>query len=171
MRPIDAFVSETHSLHKLSLFLNRILLNSEAWYSISKSNIEELEKIDNILLKKIFEIPSSTPSAIKHLDLNTKYPSYKIYSYHEAIDILTLNSAGIMNKFLMAQITETVKGDWWENILLDLSHLKLNFSLYDIKSMSKEKFKNVVIEAASREAFAWLLSEKSKKKKIQNIIH
>ena len=76
-----------------------------------------------------------------------------------------------MNKFLMAQITETVKGDWWENILLDLSHLKLNFSLYDIKSMSKEKFKNVVIEAASREAFAWLLSEKSKKKKIQNIIH
>ena len=31
-----------------SLFLNRILLNSEAWFSVSKSNIEELEKIDNL---------------------------------------------------------------------------------------------------------------------------
>ena len=31
-----------------SLFLNSILLNSETWYNTTKSNIEELEKVDNI---------------------------------------------------------------------------------------------------------------------------
>ena len=54
-----------------SLFINSILLNSEAWYTLNKSNIEELEKIDNILLKKIFDLPTSTPSAMVHLELGT----------------------------------------------------------------------------------------------------
>ena len=54
-----------------TIFLNSILLNSEAWYDIKRSEIEELEKIDNILLKKIFELPSSTPSAFLHLELGT----------------------------------------------------------------------------------------------------
>ena len=54
-----------------SLFINSILLNSEVWYNLSKSNIEDLEKLDNILLKKICEIPSSAPSAFLHLELGT----------------------------------------------------------------------------------------------------
>ena len=36
-----------------SLFLNSILLNSEVWYNMKKTDIEELEKVDNILLKKV----------------------------------------------------------------------------------------------------------------------
>ena len=54
-----------------TIFLNSILLNSEAWYDVKKNEIEELEKIDNILLKKILELPSSTPSAFLHLELGT----------------------------------------------------------------------------------------------------
>ena len=54
-----------------SLFINSILLNSEVWYNITKSNIGELEKLDNILLKKIFEVASSSPTVIAHLELGT----------------------------------------------------------------------------------------------------
>ena len=42
-----------------TIFLSCILLNSEAWYSIDKKSIEDLEKVDNILQNKIFELPSS----------------------------------------------------------------------------------------------------------------
>ena len=41
-----------------TVFLNSILLNSEAWYSVDKQTIEELEKL---------ELPTSTPAAFLHL--------------------------------------------------------------------------------------------------------
>ena len=34
-------------------------------------NIEELEKVENILLNKMFELPSSTPAVFLHLELGT----------------------------------------------------------------------------------------------------
>ena len=30
-------------------------MNSEAWYNLTDTNIDTLEKLDNILLRKIFE--------------------------------------------------------------------------------------------------------------------
>ena len=54
-----------------SLFINSILLNSETWYNLSKKNIDDLEKLDNLLLKKIFEVPSSVPTVMLHLELGT----------------------------------------------------------------------------------------------------
>ena len=54
-----------------SLFLNSILLNSEVWYDLSMKNIAELEKLDNILLRKILEAPASVPTVMLHLELGT----------------------------------------------------------------------------------------------------
>ena len=38
---------------------------------MDKKNIQDLEKLDNILLKRILELPSSKPSAFLHLELGT----------------------------------------------------------------------------------------------------
>ena len=54
-----------------SLFINSILLNSEAWYNLSKKNIDDLEKVDNILLRKTLEVGQSVPTAFLHLELGT----------------------------------------------------------------------------------------------------
>ena len=44
------------------MFINGILCNSEVWYPISQKDIDELEIIDKMLLKRIFNAPVSTPS-------------------------------------------------------------------------------------------------------------
>ena len=54
-----------------SLFINSILLNSEAWYNLSKKNIDDLEKVDNILLRKTLEVGQSVSTAFLHLELGT----------------------------------------------------------------------------------------------------
>ena len=51
-----------------SLFLNGILYIAEAWYGLKESEINELEKIDNILLRSIFEVPRSAPIASLYLE-------------------------------------------------------------------------------------------------------
>ena len=49
--------------------MSSLLLNSEVWYPIKESQVEELEKIDKNLMRRIFETPEGTPTQIMYLDL------------------------------------------------------------------------------------------------------
>ena len=51
-----------------SIFISTILLNSEAWVNVTPKNIEELEKIDHILMRRIFEAPVTTPIKLLYLE-------------------------------------------------------------------------------------------------------
>ena len=44
-----------------SLLLSSILVNSEAWYNLKKEEIEKLEQVDEMLLRKVLECPVTTP--------------------------------------------------------------------------------------------------------------
>ena len=101
-----------------SLFINSILLNSEVWYNITKSNIGELEKLDNILLKKIFEVASSSPTVIAHLELGTLPISFiqKTRKLMFLQYVLKENEKSLLHKFLITQIEEPQVGDWWPSV-------------------------------------------------------
>ena len=154
-----------------SLFINSILLNSEVWYNLSKSNIEDLEKLDNILLKKICEIPTTAPSAFLHLELGT-VPIRFILKTRRLLFlqyILQEEENSLLNKFLVAQIMEPKAGDWWLSILEDMEDFNLTFTNYEIKNMKKEVFKKKVKHAASEAAFKWLNGKKAELKKMKDI--
>ena len=44
-----------------SIFLNGIMTNSEVWYGVSKKQVEQLEQVDKLLLRKVLETPVSSP--------------------------------------------------------------------------------------------------------------
>ena len=52
-----------------SLFVNGILTNLEASYGLTDSEIEELEKCDEQLLRIILECPCTTPKEMLYLEL------------------------------------------------------------------------------------------------------
>ena len=52
---------EVANLLRHFLFLDSILPNSEVWYGLTLTDIEQLEVVDQFLLKRILEAPSSTP--------------------------------------------------------------------------------------------------------------
>ena len=151
--------------------MSSILLNSEAWYSIDKRSVEELEKVDNILLNKIFELPSSTPAAFIHLELGTLPIRYIIMVRRLMFlqYILKEQEDTLVHSFLIAQMEDTLKGDWWETVQNNIAELELNISLADIKMMSIESFKNKVKTHAAKAAFHWLNDIKERSKKIGNI--
>ena len=154
-----------------TLFLSSLLLNSEAWYSIDKKSIEELEKVDNILLKKILELPSSTPAAFVHLELGTLPIRYVIMTRRLLFLQYILKEKGdsLIHSFLVAQMEDTKKGDWWETVQNDIVEIKLNVSLSEIIKMSEESFKALVKTHVAKAALLWLNNEKQRSKKIRNI--
>ena len=63
-----------------SLLLNSMLTNSEAWYGLTKSDIDELEDVDLFLMRKIFQVPFSCPKEIFYLETGCLPISYIIKS-------------------------------------------------------------------------------------------
>ena len=51
-----------------SILLSSILTNSEVWYRLTKTDLEELEILDRSLLKRIFAVPNSSPTAALYLE-------------------------------------------------------------------------------------------------------
>ena len=66
---------------------------------------------------------------------------------------------------------EPLPGDWWLTVRKDLEDLKLNLSLYEIRTMSKDKLKNLVNKAVESETFLFLLEKQSKSNKVKNILY
>ena len=59
---LGRFYFEAALMLREALFLNSCLLNSEAWYNITNSDIQQLETVDNnLILSVILECPKYTP--------------------------------------------------------------------------------------------------------------
>ena len=53
----------------LDKLINGILTNSEVWYNLLKYEIKELEDIYKLLLRRMLNVPESTPGEAYHLEL------------------------------------------------------------------------------------------------------
>ena len=51
-----------------SIFLSAVLTNSEVWYKLTKTELEELEMLDRSLIRIILAVPNSTPTAALYLE-------------------------------------------------------------------------------------------------------
>ena len=157
--------------NQLRLRLKRKLQRNRT--SFTNEQIEQLEKIDNILHKNILEAPTPTPTALVHLELGTVPFRYilntrRLMFLHY---VLQEDRHSMLYKFLMAQVEEPKPGDWWLTILDDMKELKLDFSLHEIQVSSKEAFKEEVKKAAVVAATTWLLVAKECLKKGTNITY
>ena len=46
-----------------------MLTNSEAWYTVSKAELDYLETVDELLLRRILKAPKATPKEVLYLEL------------------------------------------------------------------------------------------------------
>ena len=66
---------EVAVLLRQSIFIGGLLFNTEAWYGLDEKEMEELEKIDVILLRKIFKSHSKVAKEALFLELGSKAPT------------------------------------------------------------------------------------------------
>ena len=129
-----------------SMFLNGILTNSDVWYNLKKSEIEELEEIDRMLLRKILKTQISWPKEALYLEsgavpigmiLKSRRLNYLHYLVKE-------NKNSMLSKFFYTQWNSEARNDWTVQIKLDLADFGLPEDLDFIKSKSDFSFKKLV---------------------------
>ena len=129
-----------------SLFLNGILYSSEAWYGLTKSEIADLEKVDMILLRNIFEVPQSTPTVSLYLEsgcvrIRNILKARRINFLHH---LANLKEEEMEYKFFKAQWDYPCHQDWTLQVKQDLADLGLPISLQFLTSKSEKNFKELV---------------------------
>ena len=162
---------EVANLLRHSLFLSSVLLNSEAWYCLSLADIEHLEAVDQVLLRRILEAPSSTPKVSLYLEMGCLPIRFIIKTRRLMFlhYILNQNENSLILKFFEAQKQNPVKGDWSEQIKSDIKEINLQLTFDEIKILSQESFRLKVRRAIDTAAFKWLMDEKESKSKLKDL--
>ena len=169
---LGPFYFEIAVLLRETMFLSVMLLNAETWLNMTKQNIEDLEAIDRVLLKKIFQTASSTSTSLLYLESGCYPVRFSIigkrlmYLYY----ILTRDKTDLVSKVYFAQKRNPVKNDWSEEVKNDLKIMGLNhYSEEEIKGMKKKKWKEIVKNAIKSAAFEYLKSGAESKSKSENL--
>ena len=127
-------------------FLSKVLLNSEVWHSLTKLQIENLEKVDRILMRKIFNAHSKTPIEWLYceagkLDLSSVIKMRRLMYLWE---ILNREKSELINRVYTTQKISNSIGDWIRLVEADRLELGLDLTDTQIQGMSKFSFKTLV---------------------------
>ena len=156
-----------------SLLISSLLTNAEAWYNLTVADMKELESVDENLLRKILECPSSTPKEMLYLELGVLPIRYIIMMRRLNFlqYILYEDKNSLIHSFLITQLKKPTPKDWGQTVLADIKALNLKLSIDDIENMPRTSFKNLVKNTVTNEALKYLNDEKKSHSKVSHIVH
>ena len=123
-----------------------MLLNSEVWNSITKYQLDDLEKVDRALLKHILGAHSKTSIEWLHADTGTLNLKSSIqirrlmYLWH----ILSCDKSELIYRIYQAQKLSSSVGDWVRIVQADMKELNINMTDEEIQGVPKHTFKTFV---------------------------
>ena len=65
--PFGKYYFEVAMILRISLLVSSVLCNSEAWYNVTDAELDYLETVDLMLLRKVLNTPKSTPKEFMYL--------------------------------------------------------------------------------------------------------
>ena len=155
-----------------AMLVTVLLQNAGTWLRLSKENIQKLESIDLMFLRKLLRTPISTPKAGLYLETGCVPLRYIIkkrrimYLHH----ILTRNDDALISRVFWAQVGRPGKGDWCQVVREDLNDIGLSqLSFEDIPTKSTEELKKLVEDHVKSTVFTELQLEKTKLSKIASM--
>ena len=117
--PFGQYYFEVALILRNSLLVCSMLYNSEAWYNITNSELNFLETVDLMLLRKILNAPKSTPKEMLYLELGCipfrnliqqRRLSFLYYILHE-------DQKSLVYRFFETQLNNRTKNDWVTTVL------------------------------------------------------
>ena len=129
-----------------AVLMSKILLSAESWHRVSQCQIEKLEEIDNIFLRKLFNCHSKTAKEFIISESGTIPIRFQIsgrrllYWKH----ILSVDKSELIYRVYLAQKLSPVRGDWITLLEKDKDQFGINLSDEDVKIISKQKFKTFI---------------------------
>ena len=160
-------------LFRESNFLNGILTNAESWHGLSPTQVNQLESVDQLLMRNFFDTTVSTPVEALYLELGvisigTIIKARRINFLHYLVS--SSENEMVYNVF-QAQWNRPVKNDWTLYVKQDLKDFQMECSLDNVKAKSAESFKNLVKRKANEYEFRRLMSLKQSHTKLDNLCY
>ena len=127
--PFGKYYFEVAMILRNSLLVSSVLCNSEAWYNVTGSELDYLESVDLMLLRKILNTPKTTPKQMIYLELGC-LPLRDIVRKRRLLFlhyILNENPDSLIHRFFKAQQKFRNKKDWVSTVIYDLEQLELGF--------------------------------------------
>jgi hypothetical protein len=129
-----------------SIFVSKMLLNSEVWHAVTKSQIEELEVIDRMLLRHTLNAHSKT--AVEWLYADTgKYNLHSLIQIRRLMylwHILSRDESELIHRIYKTQKISSSVGDWVRILESDKQELDIKMTYEEIQGVSKNVFKTFV---------------------------
>ena len=157
-----------------SMFLNSILTNCDVWVGLTKNEVEQLEDLDLILLRKIFQTPFSVPKEAIYLELGcqnlgTVIKSRRLTYLHY---LIKQEDVTMLHKFFWTQWNFPAKrNEWTDQVKKDLEEFQFSKDLETLKKISISQFKTQVKKKAKEVAFFSFLEKKVNHSKLENIFY
>ena len=155
-----------------SMLLQVLLTNSETWLRLPQKDLEKLEGIDRTFLRRIFQVPNSTPIPFLYLETGCIPIRYVIkirrimYLHH----ILTRNAEALITRAFWAQVQQPAKGDWCLVVKEDMVEIGLGHLSFDnVRSMGKEPLQLLLKLKVREAAFTKLITDKEKCSKLKTL--
>ena len=145
------FKIQTGLILRDSIFMSKMLLNSEVWHSITKSQIEEMEVIDKMLLRNILSAHSKTGiewlySDCGALDIKNRIMIRRLmYLWH----ILSRDNTELIRRIYNTQSISNNIGDWVRLVQADKKELGITLTDEEIQGVSKNVFRKFVKKRAT----------------------
>ena len=153
------------------MFINAVLCNSETWYGITKDERDKLENMDKILIRRILDGHSKTPTEALYLETGSIPLRFIIQARRLNFlkYILSRKDSEMLLKFFWAQNENELKNDWTRTVKDDLEEFDIFMTFEEIAETIKEKFKQLVKDACKQRALEYLKEEANKKKKMSQL--
>ena len=164
---------EIGMLLRESMLINGILTNSEVWYNLLKVEIKELEDIDKLLLRRLLQVPESTPGEAYFLELGILPIEVIIkarrinYLYY----LLSREDTEMISTFFFTQWNNPTNGDWTEQIKIDMEDFGIDCDFEFIRSKSQWAFKSLVKAKAKEYALKILTNKQTDHSKMEGIYY
>ena len=153
--------------------LHQVLLtNAETWLRLTQGDMQRLERIDQCFIRRIFQVPTSTPIPFLYLETGCIPIRFimkmrrVMYLHH----ILTRNENALITRTFWAQVHKPLKNDWCKVVNEDLQALGLEHLSYEnISNMGQESLRNLLKKKINEAALVKLLADKDEKSKLKSL--
>ena len=125
-----------------SIFVSKVLLKLEVWHSLTKSQVEELEVIDRLLMRHTLDAHSKTGLECLYSDtakLNLK-SLIQIRRLMYLWQVLNRNECELVSRIYQTQKISNSVGDWVRQVEGDKLELGITVTDCEIQGVSQNKF-------------------------------
>ena len=153
------------------MLVNGVLYNSEAWHSVTSSDITPLEKIDETLLRFILDAHSKAPLETLYLETGAIPMRFIIASrrMNYLQTILKRDENELTKRVLMAQFKYKCEGDYAELVKNDFETMNIPFDIMAVKNCGVQTYKSEIKEKIREAAFKYLQNKQENHSKVKNI--